>query len=352
MPNETEFSNQSACPFHGPADLRPLWEQFVRTYNMNGKFPHKPRFAALLDEIAFGKSAEGIVEQYRNDKDELARVRFAIEEAAAALSDASPDSKMYALRKAIQERLFSQWFALQRKRGIDLSMSFSLHDGVNGDERRAREEKIARFLQTPQAALLAGTIKMTEDCCIRRNAALAHAHVPPHISLDEVLSTARAESDRILRKYKPERGSFGPFLNMVLKQDLPYALWTYGKVESSERGLGEMTKDRELPTILETLPDHREQQPGIRVDRADAARALRSACSQLPTRQRQIISYSYGLGEDGKCYSNEQIGDMIGLSATRVSQIRTATLERLRTSLPSGLSPVDPSPPSPRTRYR
>ena len=60
----------------------------------------------------------------------------------------------------------------------------------------------------------------------------------------------------------------------------------------------------------------------------DIALAMRS----LTSREREIIKLNFGIGGDGYCYSYEEIGRIFKITRTRVWQIKTKAIRKLRNS--------------------
>lgn len=80
------------------------------------------------------------------------------------------------------------------------------------------------------------------------------------------------------------------------------------------------------------------------LERADMRRLLAAAISELPERERQILALSY---EEEMTLA--EIGEVLGVCESRVSQLRTLAISRLRTSLRAALTthPAGASRPSP-----
>jgi RNA polymerase sigma factor for flagellar operon FliA len=91
--------------------------------------------------------------------------------------------------------------------------------------------------------------------------------------------------------------------------------------------------DRRSPELVVDLDDS----PQVRLERAELRQHLARALSELPERERQILSmyYEHEL-------TLAEIGVVIGVGESRVSQLRTQAIGRLRTCLRSTLQISEP----------
>jgi RNA polymerase sigma factor FliA len=76
--------------------------------------------------------------------------------------------------------------------------------------------------------------------------------------------------------------------------------------------------------------------PYVRLERLELRRRLADSLAQLPERERQILSLSY-VNE----MTLAEIGQVFGIGESRVSQLRTQAVMRLRSLLRPWLSPVE-----------
>ena len=81
-------------------------------------------------------------------------------------------------------------------------------------------------------------------------------------------------------------------------------------------------------TLADTLVDPFVQQPGDAFDEAELHEALRTAIAGLPERSRTVLVHSYF---DGLTLG--QIGEILGVTESRVCQLRSKALAQLRSSL-------------------
>jgi RNA polymerase sigma factor for flagellar operon FliA len=80
--------------------------------------------------------------------------------------------------------------------------------------------------------------------------------------------------------------------------------------------------------LAETLADPAAEEPGDGLDRAERLGQLRAAFDVLPQRERLVLSLYYHEG-----LNLRQIGEVLHVTESRVSQIRTRALARLRHDL-------------------
>jgi RNA polymerase sigma factor for flagellar operon FliA len=81
-------------------------------------------------------------------------------------------------------------------------------------------------------------------------------------------------------------------------------------------------------SVAETIPDRAGDNPPERLTRAEALHELREAMGALPAKERLVLALSFY--EEATL---RQIGEVLHVSESRVSQIRTQALQRLRTVL-------------------
>lgn len=86
--------------------------------------------------------------------------------------------------------------------------------------------------------------------------------------------------------------------------------------------------DSALSTLLE---DVQSPQPYQELVRSELERTINELLDQLSARQRKIIRLHFGM-EDGRCYSLEEIGKILGISKERVRQIEHRAMDILQHS--------------------
>ena len=85
-------------------------------------------------------------------------------------------------------------------------------------------------------------------------------------------------------------------------------------------------EDNAIAALLEDL---QAPQPQEELVRQELARTMEWLLSMLDDRQRQILRLHFGM-EDGKSYSLEEIGNLLGISKERTRQIEKQAMERLK----------------------
>lgn len=91
-------------------------------------------------------------------------------------------------------------------------------------------------------------------------------------------------------------------------------------------------EDGTLQLLLENLHS---PQPHEELVRQEMKRTLESLLGMLPPRQQQVLRLRFGL-EDGEYYTQEKIGQHLGISKERVRQIERQAVEKLQ-KLSAGL---------------
>jgi RNA polymerase sigma factor for flagellar operon FliA len=79
-----------------------------------------------------------------------------------------------------------------------------------------------------------------------------------------------------------------------------------------------------------------DQGPYVRLERRELKQRLAEALRQLPDRERQILALSYV-----EELTLSEIGRVFGVGESRVSQLRTQAIVRLRSLMRPALSPVE-----------
>jgi RNA polymerase sigma factor FliA len=100
--------------------------------------------------------------------------------------------------------------------------------------------------------------------------------------------------------------------------------------ESQARILLEMDRPVEVESgggvrLAETIPDEAGEQPGESLARAESRDALRAAIESLSAKDRLVLSLYYYEG-----LTLKQIGEVMHVTESRISQIHSRVLERLR----------------------
>lgn len=99
--------------------------------------------------------------------------------------------------------------------------------------------------------------------------------------------------------------------------------------------LGEFMQDSGDRDVIETIASEPEDGPEIQVLERQLADAIASVLHRMPARERQILSWHYGL--DGTPPQTLQaIGEALGLTRERVRQLERRALDRARRLLQDG----------------
>lgn len=85
------------------------------------------------------------------------------------------------------------------------------------------------------------------------------------------------------------------------------------------------TDGQQAVPLYETIPDEDAERPDAPLDQQDQLGQLRSAIASLPQKERTVLSLYYY-----EELTLKQIGAILHLTESRVSQIRTKALQRLR----------------------
>jgi RNA polymerase sigma factor for flagellar operon FliA len=94
-------------------------------------------------------------------------------------------------------------------------------------------------------------------------------------------------------------------------------------------------EDGDSVSLLDTLPDVRVEQPGSAIEAEETRRALLESIKSLGEREHMVIALYYFEG-----FTLARIGEVLGVTESRVSQIHSKALLSLRTRLADALAGV------------
>lgn len=161
---------------------------------------------------------------------------------------------------------------------------------------------------------------------LRLVVSIAKRHLRNGMDLFAVISDGNLSLMRAVEKFDYTRGN----------KFSTYASWAIMK--NFARTIPE---ERYLLVRYQTGHDERlevEPDPEDRVASTDrrltgVREALDRVLSELPARERSIVTHHYGLTPDGKSHTLDQIGELLGVSKERARQIEKRALRRLRQAL-------------------
>lgn len=110
------------------------------------------------------------------------------------------------------------------------------------------------------------------------------------------------------------------------EQKIQELMSLYPQVFSLDYPVGEDGKD-DLQTLIENLQS---PQPQEELVRSELKHTMDILLSKLEPRQQEILRLRYGM-EDGTVWSAQKIGDKLGITKQRVSQIEQQAMAKLKT---------------------
>lgn len=90
------------------------------------------------------------------------------------------------------------------------------------------------------------------------------------------------------------------------------------------------TQDDDHIGMDRVLSDTSAERPNERVWMQELVSRLQNALHYLTTREREVISWRFGLGDEGETFSLRQVGQKMGLSPEGVRRIEEQALNKLR----------------------
>lgn len=288
----------------------------------------------LLEELAFGSGAAGVVATYPQNESGFRQARDGIGDAAMALSELSRLTDRRPLHKAVVAGLISQWTQLGQKEGLDQPPRPGGHD-------MALLQKADNLMRTPEGALLAGTLRLAHNGVIQAAAARAQRRFKRYLSFDEAVSAAQEVFDTSLRNYRQGRDcTFSSYLETGMRLYLPHFI---------QRGHRRCRKAGVRDTLYGDLA-WAGTKPGDSPDGVIAGEdreRLRATLDRLSARDRDVLTLRFGL-DDGQCRTQKDVAEKLGITKQRVKQIEDRALSRCRELFPW----VRGSSPPPLDRIR
>jgi RNA polymerase nonessential primary-like sigma factor len=151
--------------------------------------------------------------------------------------------------------------------------------------------------------------------------------LPIHVvkELNVYLRAARELTQKLDHEATPE--DIARLLDRPVK-DVKRMLGLNERVSSVDAPIGSETDK----AVLETLPDQQSADPAVLLQDKDLKKTIDKWLSQLPEKQREVISMRFGLrGHEPRTL--EDVGKEICLTRERVRQIQVEALRRLRNVL-------------------
>ncbi len=217
------------------------------------------------------------------------------------------------------------------------------------------------------------TLVLSHMAMVKRVAIHLKARVPPFMEVDELVQVGMLGLIEAARGFDPSKGhefeNFalsrirGAMLDEVRRLSfLPRSAVAFNKTENQAthvltselgraptqselasfmgKGLGDFQKERGQASRFETyslevvseevmnIADDATQQPDAIVEHAQLLNAVTGAIDSLPERDKLVISLYYV-----EELNLKEIGEVLGVSESRVSQILSATVKKLRQNL-------------------
>ncbi|MFQ6048433.1 MAG: sigma-70 family RNA polymerase sigma factor, partial [Phycisphaerae bacterium] len=157
---------------------------------------------------------------------------------------------------------------------------------------------------------------------LRLVVSIARRHAGCAVGLNELISDGNVSLMRAVEKFDYTRGNkFSTYATLAIMKNyartIPEENYRLGRFQTGRQEVLEVA-----PAAAEDAawPDERR---GLEL-------GLQRVLSKLSARERLIVTRHYGLVEDGRRQTLEQIGKLLGLTKERVRQIEKRALARLR----------------------
>jgi RNA polymerase primary sigma factor len=101
------------------------------------------------------------------------------------------------------------------------------------------------------------------------------------------------------------------------------------EVSQTPLSLETPTNEEEDMTLGDYLADDQAESPIEEISTKMMNSEIREVLQSLPAREAHILKLRFGLA-DGKTYSLQEVGDLVGITRERVRQIESQAMKRLR----------------------
>lgn len=224
--------------------------------------------------------------------------------------EAGPDSESYVIQHLSMVKRVALHLHARTPRYIE--MDDLLQAGMLGLVQASRSFDAAKGF--PFEGYAYSRVKGAMFDEIRRLSYLPRSAVAVQKSHSQSVQELSAKFGRL-----PSQSELAEFLNKDIEEF---------QRERGESVRFETTSIETLADSIENIAAHENARPDVQVEESQFMEALESAIDQLPDREKLIISLYYVEEMNLK-----EIGDIVGVSESRISQILSGTAKSLRKSL-------------------
>jgi RNA polymerase sigma factor (sigma-70 family) len=199
-----------------------------------------------------------------------------------------------------------------------------LRDEIDRSRVQARKlDEVAKLLRKADAI---------KEEIVRSNlrlvVSIAKRHMGGEVAISELISDGNMSLMRAVEKFDYTRGAkFGTYASWALMKNYARTI----PEEQYRRGRFQTGRD-ELLAVVEDRLEHED----VEAEANSAAATVQRLLGALTARERLIVTRHYGLNEEGRKQTLEQIGKLLGITKERVRQLEHRALGKLRTAAEGG----------------
>jgi hypothetical protein len=310
--------------------LQERWKAFSAFFTQNGGVG-KQEVLALFEDFIFGDdTAKGFT---GDDASRFAKLKAAMNEAGASLGAFANDKQNHSFVQYMQELLYDKWLASAQE---ERHYPFDNTRRLGKEEADDPEDARVQALRSKSCAMLSDSIYQSMKGLLKMKVVAVHPKFADFgISRDDVGEHAFYIFRSCLFRYaKKPNLNFAHFVSHRLDYDLAREVYQDCRRDTVSLDAVKPGSENEDENLLARIENAKESEDRTRADAIEHAQlVVKGAAAILSNRDFAIMALYQGL--DGEpALTMAQIGKLLDLSESRVSQLHDEVLGRLREELP------------------
>jgi RNA polymerase sigma factor (sigma-70 family) len=315
--------------FTGPPELKPAWDDFAARFSNGGKNESRVTGINLLLEYILdeGPTSEFIQKHSAIPFPQLKRhIDDVCTEQAAESSEKGPRRD---LNDFIVTKLVQRWIALSEAAGFYPPPEHSNVTRETKDRRDAlRASKVGGLISSAiQASCVPTVYGATGE--VRRILAKSKA------DLSTADSLAIPVLENSLFSFNDEKG-----VNRDKSTGRRFKDYVYGRVKtivlralgsnSGDMSMDQQTGHSDERSLHDKIADKRSVDPAEHTEKQDRIAKLLEILEKMRPRDQEVIKMRFGINEEQRSYTLEEVGRELGLTRERIRQIEDKAMKLLR----------------------
>jgi RNA polymerase primary sigma factor len=150
-----------------------------------------------------------------------------------------------------------------------------------------------------------------------------------NLELEDLCQTGVIGLMKAADKYQWRKGfKFSTYSRWWIKQAITRTIGNQGRKDDTISLDKPLSGDEEDNPLIDFTEDKKINSPLVEVEEENIREKLRESLLSLSPRERKILAMRFGL-EDGKCFTLEEVGVVLGITKERVRQIQKRALRKL-----------------------